>query len=196
MAVRPVPSSAGCRVRTRATAAILLTALGSAAAWAVSAQGEPIPGGQATVYVTVREHARIEGHGVEWWRTHAVRNRRTINDQNRSRTVLERRLRVLAQHNRALQASNQRRWAPTVALAAKYARSAYGVDLTGRIRCESHGNVYAHNASGAAGLLQFLPSTWATTPFAGFSIWDPVAQALAGGWMVRAGRSGEWSCGL
>lgn len=60
--------------------------------------------------------------------------------------------------------------------------------------CESHYSPTAQNASGAAGLFQFLPSTWASTPFAAFSIWSPYANALAAGWMHAHGRSGEWVC--
>jgi hypothetical protein len=66
-----------------------------------------------------------------------------------------------------------------------------------RARCETGGTLSprAHNASsGAAGLFQFLPSTWQTTPFAALSIWDPYASALAAGWMQAHGRGGEWSC--
>ena len=61
--------------------------------------------------------------------------------------------------------------------------------------CESHFWPYARNrSSGASGLFQFLPSTWRSTPFGGFSIWDPFAQSLAAGWMHRMGRGNEWSC--
>lgn len=64
-----------------------------------------------------------------------------------------------------------------------------------RARCESHLYQYARNPSGASGLFQFLPSTFSSTPFRGFSIWSPYANALAAGWMMGpAGRGGEWSC--
>jgi hypothetical protein len=63
-----------------------------------------------------------------------------------------------------------------------------------RARCESTLNPYAANASGATGLYQFLASTWRSTPFARFSIYSPYAQALAAGWMIRAGRGSEWAC--
>jgi uncharacterized protein YraI len=46
----------------------------------------------------------------------------------------------------------------------------------------------------ASGLFQFLPGTWATTPYAGASIFDPVASAFATGWMWANGRRGEWVC--
>src|SRR5437899_18883 len=50
--------------------------------------------------------------------------------------------------------------------------------------CESGYNPNAVNASsGAAGLFQFLRSTWAGTPYAGSSIFDPVANAKAAAWL-------------
>lgn len=48
--------------------------------------------------------------------------------------------------------------------------------------------------SGAAGLFQFLPSTWRTTPQgkAGLSVYDPVAARDAARWMIGQGRIREW----
>jgi hypothetical protein len=66
--------------------------------------------------------------------------------------------------------------------------------LWSKARCESHLWRYAHNPSGASGLFQFLPSTWGSTPFRAFSIYDPYANAMAAGWMHRAGRGNEWVC--
>lgn len=63
-----------------------------------------------------------------------------------------------------------------------------------KARCESRLHRYSHNPSGASGLLQFLPKTWRSTPFARFSVYDPYANALAAGWMHAAGRGGEWTC--
>jgi soluble lytic murein transglycosylase-like protein len=61
--------------------------------------------------------------------------------------------------------------------------------------CESELNPAAVNASsGASGLFQFMPGTWATTPFADQDIFDPVANANAAAWMWSQGRRGEWSC--
>jgi Transglycosylase SLT domain len=64
-------------------------------------------------------------------------------------------------------------------------------------RCESSYNPIAVNASsGAEGLFQFMPSTFAGTPpgRAGGSIWDPVAQSQAAAWMYTQRRQAEWSC--
>jgi len=61
--------------------------------------------------------------------------------------------------------------------------------------CESRYDPGAVNASsGASGLFQFLPSTWASSPYAADSPFDPTANALAAAWLY--GRSGPaaWSC--
>jgi len=63
------------------------------------------------------------------------------------------------------------------------------------IRYESGGNPNAVNrSSGAAGLLQFLPSTWAGTPQgrAGLSVFNPQAARAAAAWMLAQGRAKEW----
>lgn len=89
------------------------------------------------------------------------------------------------------------RHSPSVTEAINLACAVYGncSTLWRRARCESHLFARAHNASGASGLFQFLPNTWRSTPFGGFSIWSPYANALAAGWMMGpAGRGGEWSC--
>jgi hypothetical protein len=64
------------------------------------------------------------------------------------------------------------------------------------IRAESRGNPNAVNPrSGAAGLGQFLSSTWRTTPQgrAGLSVFDPGANRAAVNWMISVGRAGEFS---
>jgi hypothetical protein len=134
-----------------------------------------------TVTRTVTRDRRIEGWNVSTWRAHAVRNRRRINRLGRR----------LDELRRALRAPRG-----SVREALALARVVYGVDQTHRAYCESRLDPYATEGHGPVGLLQFQPSTWGSTPFGGLSIWSPYAQALAGGWMVRHGRSGEWSCGL
>jgi hypothetical protein len=62
------------------------------------------------------------------------------------------------------------------------------------ISVESTWNPSARNPrSGAAGLAQFMPATWARTPQgqAGLSIYDAYANIDAFGWMV-AGGGGSW----
>ena len=66
-------------------------------------------------------------------------------------------------------------------------------------KCESNYNPNAVNrSSGASGLFQFLPSTWANTPQgrAGQSVFDATANAQGAAWYYNAtGRTGgPWSC--
>jgi hypothetical protein len=73
----------------------------------------------------------------------------------------------------------------------------YGADegwMLAVMYCESTGNRYAHNASGAESWFQFLPSTWETTPYGGRDITSAKWQSLAAAWMDVVGRSGEWVC--
>ncbi len=68
-------------------------------------------------------------------------------------------------------------------------------DMLRVARCESVLDPSAVNASSnASGLFQFLPSTWATTPYAEQDIFDPVANAEAAAWMWDNGRRNEWTC--
>jgi uncharacterized protein YraI len=46
----------------------------------------------------------------------------------------------------------------------------------------------------ASGLFQFLPSTWASTPYADQDIFDAEANAYAAAWMWSVGRRNEWVC--
>ncbi len=67
-------------------------------------------------------------------------------------------------------------------------------DMLRVARCESGLNPNAVNPSGSYGLFQFIPSTWATTPYAQYDIYDAWASANAAGWMWSVGRRGEWVC--
>jgi hypothetical protein len=61
--------------------------------------------------------------------------------------------------------------------------------------CESTYNPNAVNpSSGAAGLFQFLPSTWAGTPFASSSPFDPQANASAAAWLLQTYGPSQWEC--
>jgi soluble lytic murein transglycosylase-like protein len=65
--------------------------------------------------------------------------------------------------------------------------------------CESRYNPNAYNASsGASGLFQFIPSTWAISSvragYAGASVFDPVANANAAAYMFAAGQARQWQC--
>lgn len=68
-------------------------------------------------------------------------------------------------------------------------------DMLRVAECESNLTPTAVNpSSGASGLFQFMPSTWATTPYANDDIFDAWASANAAGWMWSVGRRGEWAC--
>jgi Transglycosylase SLT domain len=61
--------------------------------------------------------------------------------------------------------------------------------------CESGYNQFAVNrSSGAAGLFQFMPSTWAHSPWAAQSPFDPVANSQAAAWLYARSGPGQWVC--
>ena len=78
------------------------------------------------------------------------------------------------------------------------AADAYGQSRSAMLsvaQCESLLDPNAINPySSASGLFQFLPGTWATTPWAGDNIFNPVSNANAAAWMWSVGRRGEWVC--
>ena len=67
-------------------------------------------------------------------------------------------------------------------------------DMLRVARCESNLDPNAVNPAGSYGLFQFIPSTWATTPYANYDIFDAWASANAAGWMWSVGRRNEWVC--
>jgi uncharacterized protein YraI len=70
-------------------------------------------------------------------------------------------------------------------------------DMLRVARCESNLDPVAVNpSSGASGLFQFMPSTFATTPNGqrGEDIFDASTSADAAGWMWANGRRNEWEC--
>ena len=65
--------------------------------------------------------------------------------------------------------------------------------------CESGGRSDAYNASsGASGLFQFMPSTFAANAarigISNSSIWDPYAQVMVATSMFANGQASQWSC--
>jgi soluble lytic murein transglycosylase-like protein len=168
-------------VAARLSAATLLSALGIAGAFAVSSAPADPPPATTAEPVTVTVRPSVDGRGVEWWARRARSNGRTA----RLRGLTVRRLK------RTLSSS------PSIFEAIALSSVVYGVSratLFRKARCESRYSPAARNPSGAMGLYQFLGSTWRTTPFGAFSPYDPLAAALAAGWMHRVGRGGEWSC--
>jgi soluble lytic murein transglycosylase-like protein len=78
----------------------------------------------------------------------------------------------------------------------------YGQPLSDAFRvadCESDFNPGLTNSEAvgseyATGLFQFLPSTWATTPYRNRNIFSAKWNSLAAMWMWSVGRRGEWAC--
>lgn len=70
-----------------------------------------------------------------------------------------------------------------------------GDDMVRVARCESGLNPHAVGGGGAYhGLFQFVPSTFAGTPYGQYDIYDPWANANAAGWMWSEGQKSAWVC--
>jgi hypothetical protein len=81
------------------------------------------------------------------------------------------------------------------------AAAKWGADPTQLLRvawCESRYNPNAYNASGASGLFQFMPRTWAANSvragYGGASAFDPTASANTAAFMFSIGQAGQWTC--
>jgi hypothetical protein len=134
----------------------------------------------------------VQGKSIDWWARHAVQARKDAN----ARAATIRRLRRELASDTTIQQS--------IDLAAV----TFHVDaamLSRKASCESTGGRgYNPSATGRPigdgekplGLFQFLGSTWRSTPYARFSPYNPLAAALAAGWMHSAAihRGSEWQC--
>src|SRR5215217_5082327 len=68
-------------------------------------------------------------------------------------------------------------------------------DMLRVARCESGLNPSAVGGGGTYhGLFQFVPSTFAGTPYGEYDIYDPWANANAAGWMWSEGKKSNWVC--
>jgi hypothetical protein len=154
----------------RGLAAVALALAAGAAWWPSLGVAEP-----------VREHGtgvvRINGFGAEHWHWEYRKAERRL-------AALERR--------------QARRARPAYALSL--AAAAFGVpyrQLLAVAQCETGGTMsptVRNPTSGASGLFQFLGSTWARTPFAKFSRFDPVASSLAAAKIVAREGWRQWTC--
>ncbi len=101
-------------------------------------------------------------------------------------------------------ARNVEEWRPLV---ARYFPADRVDEALSVMKCESNGDPLATNRySGAAGLFQFMPGTWAWSSegagFAGASVYDPEANVASAAWLVdysirhghRDGAWGHWVC--
>jgi soluble lytic murein transglycosylase-like protein len=53
-------------------------------------------------------------------------------------------------------------------------------------------NICNTQGSGACGLFQFMPGTWAATPYGHYSVFDARANALAWAWAWSRGWQSHW----
>lgn len=93
----------------------------------------------------------------------------------------------------AMHDCSQRRPVACIRRAALHHRVAFRLQLA-IARCESRLVPWEFNdgGSGAAGLMQFKPSTFATTPYRLRPILSAKWNALAGAWMLRRVGTGPW----
>lgn len=86
---------------------------------------------------------------------------------------------------------------PTVQEAISLASVTFGVPRSTLSRiafCESRFSPTAHNPSGASGLFQFMPGTWAGNRYGQFSVWSAYANALGAAYHMSRYGTGAWVC--
>lgn len=137
---------------------------------------------------------KFRGHGPEFWYNRAVHRTRQVRAAKAKNRAL---IRALRDRQRIIVSQ------PNVRVAIEVASIVYGQSYGDMLRvaqCESLLDPKArntqpiYNGEHATGLFQFIPSTWASTPFAAFDIYNGWVNALAAGWMWSVGRRGEWAC--
>jgi hypothetical protein len=176
-------------VTSRPVAALLLGGFAATVTVAVVTVG-PVLGDVHAHRTIGYGQIRYDGAGPERWARRARVARRR---------VVELRAEVAALHQDLRRERRVVLHDPNVVEAINLACATYPgycATLWRKARCETGGTFDPHaaNSSGASGLFQFMPSTWASTPYGVFSIWSPYANALAAGWMHEHGRGSEWAC--
>lgn len=88
----------------------------------------------------------------------------------------------------------QARPVPCIRRAATHWRVSFYLQLA-IARCESglRATVLNGGGSGSSGLMQFMPSTFAGTPYGGRPILSAKWNALAGAWLLRRAGTGPWA---
>lgn len=131
-------------------------------------------------------------HSAAFYRYHWLEGRERQDELRAANKALRRKL---YQARRQLKV----RWLPTVQYAIRLASDLFGVpehELRSVASCESPGlsPFLVNRSSGASGVLQFLPSTWRNQGVPRFSVFDPVANVLAGARIVAREGWRQWSC--
>lgn len=146
---------------------------------------------------TSAAEATYQGKSARWWTRRAVQARKDANA--RGRTI------------KRLKAELRRRYEPSFEHYFTIAALAYAdglrrhgytrADLERRGRCESvnftdfYNETPIYNGEHAQGVMGFIPSTFASTPYRGLDVrYDHLANIMAGAWMHAVGRGGEWAC--
>lgn len=188
----------------RARRVRMIAALGAAAAGlaiAAPAQGAPPGSSEPTSPAALTAPPGSseppdapETGDAEYWRERALAAERTARRATRRALRAERIVHRLRAERKVL----RRRWRPSVDYAIRVASVTYAIpawEMRAVAWCESRFFPSATNeSSDAAGLFQFLRSTWAGTPYRGFPRYDPLASALAAGWLAQASAPGpQWS---
>jgi soluble lytic murein transglycosylase-like protein len=162
----------------------------------------------AQIWHLVPAHAAIETHGPTNPTPPVTDERRALEAQqvDDRRTILEAK-RAKLKHSVALPATGGYRpaqpapvhYSGTIQQIIQQAFAPLGsgaVTWAERVAlCESGDNPNAVNrSSGAEGLFQIMPSTWAGTPYASQSEFDPVANARAAAWIYARRGGSAWTC--
>ena len=132
----------------------------------------------------------------QWHHRYAKEHRSLTRHGNMVRTLRSQ----VSQYGRQLWRLHNRSEYPGARYAIRLASSVFGVSYSEMMSvalCETGHtlNPFAKNRSStASGLFQFLDGTWSSQGVAGFSVFDPVANALGAARIVARQGWRQWSC--
>jgi soluble lytic murein transglycosylase-like protein len=94
----------------------------------------------------------------------------------------------------AMHQCSQTKVVPCIRRAALHWRVPFRLQLA-IARCESGLRAWVRNngGSGSSGLMQFMPGTFAATPYGRYSILSAKWNALAGAWLLARAGTGPWA---